>query len=36
MGMGQNCPKTLPISRYQGKTTSESVVGRQAENTAID
>jgi hypothetical protein len=23
--MGQNCPKTLPISHYQGKMTSESM-----------
>jgi hypothetical protein len=27
MGMGQNCPKTQPISYYQGKMASEAMVG---------
>jgi SRSO17 transposase len=28
MGSGQNCPKTRPISAYQGKMASESMVRR--------
>jgi SAM-dependent methyltransferase len=28
MGIGQNCPKTSPISYYQVKMASESMVGR--------
>jgi hypothetical protein len=28
IGIGQNCPKTPPISHYQGKIASESMVGQ--------